>query len=187
GGAGRARGGHAPRARGRAAHGGPPRGARPRVRRPPRARRPPPSTARSARDAARRPASGAGGRRGQSAPVRPDRDRSRWFAYSKKGVRRSNPDGLFYAPQPGRVGMSQRCARTLATILLLTIAGVCLPAGESRAQETRGTIFGTVRDTTGGVLPGMSVIVTNEETNVSRDATSNERGAFEIPYLLPGQ
>src|SRR5262249_34524012 len=93
----------------------------------------------------------------------------------------------FYAPQPGRVGMSQRCARTLATILLLTIAGVCLPAGESRAQETRGTIFGPVRDTTGGGLPGGSGVVTNGETNVSRDATSNERGAFEIPYLLPGQ
>src|SRR5262249_60483374 len=39
----------------------------------------------------------------------------------------------------------------------------------------------------GGVVPGMSVIVTNEETNVSREAKSKERGAFEIQDLLPGQ
>jgi hypothetical protein len=83
--------------------------------------------------------------------------------------------------------MTQRCARTLGTILLLAIASFCLPAADARAQETRGTIFGTVRDKTGGVLPGMSVMVTNEATNVSIEATTNERGAFEIPYLLPGR
>lgn len=54
------------------------------------------------------------------------------------------------------------------------------------AQETRGTILGTVKDASGGVLPGMSVVVTNEETNVTNQAVTNERGSFEFPYLLPG-
>jgi hypothetical protein len=61
----------------------------------------------------------------------------------------------------------------------------CLAAGAS-AQETRGTIFGTVRDASGGVLPGISVVVTNQETNVSNEGRTNERGTFEMPYLLPG-
>ncbi len=59
-------------------------------------------------------------------------------------------------------------------------------ADSARAQETRGAILGTVRDASGGVLPGMSVVVTNEETNVSYETVTNDRGAFEIPYLLPG-
>jgi hypothetical protein len=59
-------------------------------------------------------------------------------------------------------------------------------ATTSWAQETRSAIFGTARDTSGGVLPGMTVVVTNEETNVSNEAATNERGYFELPYLLPG-
>jgi hypothetical protein len=54
------------------------------------------------------------------------------------------------------------------------------------AQETRATILGTVRDSSGGVLPGASVIVTNSETNVSNETIANDRGGFEIPYLIPG-
>lgn len=70
------------------------------------------------------------------------------------------------------------------------VAAVLVAAGGAwsltQAQETRGTILGTVRDGSGGVLAGMSVVVTNEETNVSSEVVTNERGAFEIPYLLPG-
>jgi carboxypeptidase family protein/TonB-dependent receptor-like protein len=73
--------------------------------------------------------------------------------------------------------------RLLFTLTFL--AAALLPAVAS-SQETRGTIFGTVRDTSGGVLAGMMVVVTNEETNVANEARTNERGSFEIPYLLPG-
>jgi hypothetical protein len=62
---------------------------------------------------------------------------------------------------------------------------ILLAAG-ARAQETRGTILGTVRDSSGGALPGIVVLVTNEATSASHEVVTNERGAFEIPYLLPG-
>ena len=42
-----------------------------------------------------------------------------------------------------------------------------LPLVSASAQETRGTILGTVKDQAGGVLAGMVVVVTNEETNVA--------------------
>ena len=54
------------------------------------------------------------------------------------------------------------------------------------AQETRGTILGTVRDPSGAVVPGATVVVTNVGTNVSTEVVSNDSGAFEVPYLAPG-
>jgi Carboxypeptidase regulatory-like domain/TonB dependent receptor len=76
--------------------------------------------------------------------------------------------------------------RLLLVSVLFALAGALVPLSATRAQETRGTIFGTVKDPSGGVLAGMSVIVTNEETNVSNETVTNDRGGFEIPYLLPG-
>lgn len=70
----------------------------------------------------------------------------------------------------------------IATCLLTLF----LPAGPAGAQETRATVFGTVRDASGGVLPGATVAVTNDETNVATRAITNASGAFEVPYLLPG-
>jgi Carboxypeptidase regulatory-like domain len=76
--------------------------------------------------------------------------------------------------------------RLLIVSVLFTLAGGLVPLSAALAQETRGTIFGTVKDPSGGVLAGMSVIATNEETNVSNETVTNDRGGFEIPYLLPG-
>lgn len=54
------------------------------------------------------------------------------------------------------------------------------------AQETRSTILGTVRDATGAVISGAAVEVTNTDTNSSTRVTTNDKGYFEAPYLLPG-
>lgn len=54
------------------------------------------------------------------------------------------------------------------------------------AQETRGTILGTIKDATGGVLPGVEVTVTNVGTNTTQRVLTNDSGAYEVPYLLPG-
>ena len=70
--------------------------------------------------------------------------------------------------------------------VFLTAVLSLAPLGSASAQETRGTIFGTVKDTSGGVLAGMSVVVVNEDTNVSNETVTNDRGGFEILYLLPG-
>jgi hypothetical protein len=53
-------------------------------------------------------------------------------------------------------------------------------------QETRGTILGTVQDPNGAVVPGATVVVTNVETNTSRELTTNDSGYFEAPYLQAG-
>src|SRR5580693_10422278 len=54
------------------------------------------------------------------------------------------------------------------------------------AQTTFGSITGTVTDPTGAVIPSVSVIVTNEGTNVERQVTSTSSGTFNVPNLPVG-
>lgn len=61
-----------------------------------------------------------------------------------------------------------------------------LTTGLAVAQETRSTILGTVKDSTGAVVPGASIEVTNVDSNTTSRLTSNSQGYYEAPYLLPG-
>ncbi len=64
----------------------------------------------------------------------------------------------------------------LASIL----AGTCVWA-QSTAQ-----ISGTVKDSTGAVLPGAEVTATQTETGIVRNTVSNETGAYVLPNLALG-
>jgi hypothetical protein len=67
--------------------------------------------------------------------------------------------------------------------ILLLFATLCArPAG---AQIT-GTIGGTVLDTSGGVVVGVSVTVRNDATGLVRTATTGGAGRFAIVALPPG-
>jgi hypothetical protein len=65
-------------------------------------------------------------------------------------------------------------------ILLLLVA-----FGRADAQVTTGSIRGTVKDASGGVLPGVSVTAINVGTNVSRSEVTNERGEYSLQFLPP--
>ena len=54
------------------------------------------------------------------------------------------------------------------------------------AQVTSGSINGTVKDATGGVLPGATVTVTNPLAGLERTVSTNETGDFVVPGLPPG-
>jgi hypothetical protein len=64
----------------------------------------------------------------------------------------------------------------------LTWLVLCAPS----AAQTNGTITGTVKDSTGAVLPGVTVTVVNTATNATRTSVSNEVGLFDLPALPPG-
>src|SRR5438093_1467548 len=53
-------------------------------------------------------------------------------------------------------------------------------------SQTQGEITGVVRDSSGAVVPGATVTVTNPATNASRTAISNEAGVYNFPALQPG-
>lgn len=72
---------------------------------------------------------------------------------------------------------------------LLLFCGLALAALfplQIHAQLTRGAISGTVRDSSGAVVPGANVKATSVATNVSRDATTDENGFYRIGALDPG-
>ncbi|MFZ0063628.1 MAG: TonB-dependent receptor [Pyrinomonadaceae bacterium] len=66
--------------------------------------------------------------------------------------------------------------------LISAVALFCLPAF---AQTDRGRIAGTVTDANGGLVPGASVVVTNEQTSEERTTTTNESGYFVVSALRP--
>ena len=71
--------------------------------------------------------------------------------------------------------------RLLAAGLLVT--GLAAPL---HAQLTRGTISGNVRDTTGGYLPGVTVLVTSNATGLQRSTSTDGNGFYRITGLDPG-
>ena len=51
------------------------------------------------------------------------------------------------------------------------------------AQITTGTILGTVRDSTGAVIPGATIRLKNAETGTTRTATTDASGRYTAPQL----
>ncbi len=73
----------------------------------------------------------------------------------------------------------------MRTRLSVVVAIAVLSASPSFAQNF-GQITGIVADTTGGVLVGATVTVTNTQTAASTSQQANSAGVYVFPNLLPG-
>src|SRR5438552_1458045 len=62
---------------------------------------------------------------------------------------------------------------------------IVLPAS-APAQVLYGSIVGTVSDSTGLSVPGATVKITQNETNQSREATTNETGSYTFTNVAAG-
>ena len=69
---------------------------------------------------------------------------------------------------------------------LLILIAVCAVAAPLAAQESRGTITGTVIDASRAVVPGATVTITNVAMGTNTSVVTNEQGFFQAPYLIPG-
>jgi hypothetical protein len=58
--------------------------------------------------------------------------------------------------------------------------------GLSRAQDATARITGTITDSTGAVIPGVQVTVTNTATQISREATTDHDGFYQVLALPIG-
>ncbi len=67
------------------------------------------------------------------------------------------------------------------TRIVLVLVALALPAS-GFAQEA--TLAGTVTDTTGGVLPGVTVTAVHEATGNRFNTVTDERGAFRMPARI---
>jgi hypothetical protein len=71
--------------------------------------------------------------------------------------------------------------RVIAALLCLSSVSPLI------AQESRATLTGRVTDSSAAAVVGARVKATNLQTGVTVTATSNETGAFLLPFLLPGK
>jgi Carboxypeptidase regulatory-like domain/TonB dependent receptor-like, beta-barrel len=54
------------------------------------------------------------------------------------------------------------------------------------SQANTGRIFGTINDTSGALIPGVTVSITDVDRGTSRTIVTDETGAYNIPSLPPG-
>ena len=74
--------------------------------------------------------------------------------------------------------------RTLLFLAVFaTLAAVMAPA--SFGQSVYGSVFGTVTDTTGAVVPGATVTVTDEAKGTVETVVSNGTGDYTVSHLVP--
>src|SRR3989441_3190332 len=72
--------------------------------------------------------------------------------------------------------------RFVTAIVALIALGTCLVF----AQTSTATILGVVKDTSGALVPGVSITVKHTESGLTRSVVSGERGAYTVPLLPVG-
>src|SRR5712691_6630196 len=83
----------------------------------------------------------------------------------------------------GMKGTSLHAFGKLGTAIILLIAlGTCLIF----AQSSTATISGVVRDTSGALVPGVSINIKHVDTGLTREAVSSESGGYNVPLLPVG-
>lgn len=76
--------------------------------------------------------------------------------------------------------------RRLTQILAFIALGVVLPV-TTFAQVDAGAISGTVKDPSGGVIPGVKVTIANEDTGLSTSTTSGSAGEYVFSPVKIGR
>ncbi len=73
------------------------------------------------------------------------------------------------------------------TVLCALVIGVCVATTrKASAQETTATILGAVTDSSGGVLPGVTLSIKHVETAQVRTAVTDGQGRYRVPSLPVG-
>src|SRR5688572_16815823 len=73
----------------------------------------------------------------------------------------------------------------IAPLVLTAVVALASPLSIA-AQDSRGSIGGRVVDSSGGVLPGVTVTIVNNGTNSTSTVVTNGDGLFTAPFLIPG-
>src|SRR5215469_9659953 len=76
--------------------------------------------------------------------------------------------------------------RSLRVLLLAVVSFVLLTGGSAFAQTFRGTILGTVSDSSGAAVPGATVTIKNLDTGLTRTVASQDDGSYSAPELPIG-
>jgi len=82
--------------------------------------------------------------------------------------------------------MVRECRASITVFALCLAVLLGAPAGRVGAQTTTGTLSGTVRDSSGGIVPNARVVATNSETGLSRTVQTDAQGRYDLTNAEPG-
>jgi len=72
----------------------------------------------------------------------------------------------------------------LSAVSLVVFSLICV--GQANAQVAGATLTGTVKDSSGGIIPNAQVAITDVATGVTRNVSTDAAGLYTAPNLLPG-
>jgi hypothetical protein len=70
--------------------------------------------------------------------------------------------------------------------IVLALIATLLVATPAWAQFETGNVVGTIKDSTGAVVPGAKVTLTNTQTGVTNEKSSDANGSYEFFTVRPG-
>ena len=76
--------------------------------------------------------------------------------------------------------------KTLATALVIGLVLPCTSAAQGGGASSTGTIQGRVADSSGAVLPGVTVTATSPSMIGAQSQVTNENGLYRFPAVPPG-
>src|SRR5438045_9066495 len=74
----------------------------------------------------------------------------------------------------------------LLTLISGLLAALVFFTATASAQTATAQITGTARDASGAVMSGVKVVVTNQQTGLTRETKSGTNGDYVIPLLPVG-
>ncbi len=77
-------------------------------------------------------------------------------------------------------------ARLLGLVLPILAGLLAMSPQPADAQSVTGTILGTIKDSSGAVVPGATVVLVNTGTGANRTAITNAQGEYTAPNLPTG-
>ncbi len=91
----------------------------------------------------------------------------------------------FHSPCPRGSSFSSHLSFPILTSVLAVLLVLTLAAPSVRAQAVYGSIFGTVTDPTGAVIPNADVTITDLSKNTKFPTKTNGTGGYRVNDLIP--
>ena len=81
----------------------------------------------------------------------------------------------------------QRLPRAwFAALFVYGLMAILAMPATGNAQATRGSLLGTIVDASGGPVPGATVTITEQGTNIPASTVTNESGVYNFPNIKDG-
>src|SRR5579859_2861151 len=104
----------------------------------------------------------------------------------RRGTRPQQSRGFEMAIESIKEWLMNSFFRAIRTLALVVFSLAIFAGASTFAQTFRGTILGSVTDSSGAAVPGATVTIKNVDTGLVRTVTSSDDGSYAAPELPIG-